>query len=292
MSQDGNWYPLSLLPRCRVHCRFRWPGYVVLGAATIDGKGQRSFYEIRGRELVPIEATIDAWQPLCPERFWPLGTAPEPLPIRVLPTLAVIGGVSFSAAEAAAEMEADREAARANPGQDAEPDSPGQWWRDVARVVYQPMGEITLEHGEARIMRALILERSIRMDMARYRTNAAVLADLKTTLADILNEHPGEDWVPPVQPLPPDHADFETVMGWMVEVMPSRREVIVLRGRMQSPPASWVDLADVIGRTAPRARQIYRETIAGLVAAGNRPKRRALARLAELQERNREAKRA
>ena len=81
-------------------------------------------------------------------------------------------------------------------------------------------------------------------------------------------------------------------MRWMSEVMPSDKAIEVLRWRTLSPPATWPQIGDEIKRTAVRARQIYTETIDALVEAGNREPRRALARRAELQERNREAKRA
>lgn len=163
----------------------------------------------------------------------------------------------------------------------------------MTRVVYEPQGSVTREQGEARVMRALILERSIRirMDLAPYRTNAAVLAQLKTTLADVLREQPEGDWVPPLEPQPQDWRDFEIAMGWLVEVMPSKREMMILRARMQSPPATWRQIGDEINRTGARARQIYDDAIDALVAAANRQPRRAMARLGELKARNREAKR-
>jgi len=289
MPSIDDWFSLAVLPAGRLQVRLRWGAYVVHAASDVDKQGRRHFHEIVGRELRPIDATPDAWQPIVPDKWvWPNGKAFEPLPVHVRPQMASIG-MAFDAASAAAEMEADRDVARSSRAS-ALNDAP-QWWRDVARVVYAPMGAISREHGEARIMRALILERSIRLDLRPYQTNAAVLAALKVTLADVLAETPAADWVPPLVAQPEDWRDFETVMGWFVEVMPGRREMRCLRGRMQSPPATWVQIGDEIGRTEARARQLYDEAINALVGAANRPPRVAKARLAALRERNREAKR-
>ena len=291
MQNPDDWFNLLHLPAGTVRVRVRWPGYEVPAVSTVDAKGRRHWHELRGRELVPLKARPEAWQPMAAAWIWPNNEAPQPLPIMVMGSVVSIGKVAFNAAAAAEEMERDREEARGRrdpaPAEDG-----GQWWRDVARVAYEPQGNVSREHGEARIMRALILERSIRMDGSRYRTNAAVLAALKITLADVLADHPGADWVPPLVAMPEDHKDFEIVMGWLVELMPSRREIFVLRARMLSPPATWVQIGDEIRRTEVRAKQVYDETIDALVEAGNREPRRALARRAELQERNREAKRA
>ena len=288
--QSPDWYPMAALPAGTVYVRVRFGPYVLAAASNVDRKGVRHWHEVRGRELVPMDAVPEAWQPMAPDKWrWPGGVAPDALPVQVLPQTGMIGGVAFDAVAAAAEMEADREAIRAVADEPEERSN--QWWRDVARVAYQAMGDVDREHGEARIMRALILERSIRLDLARYRTNAAVLAALKLTLADVLAEEPGADWVPPLVATPEDHRDFEVVMGWLVEVMPSRREIFVLRSRMKAPPATWVQIGDEIGRTGRRAQQIYDATIDELVEVANRPPRRAKARLAELQDRNREARR-
>lgn len=307
-----DWYSLNDLPAGTVHVRLRWDCYQVPAVSTVDGKGRRNWHEVRGRQLVPINPMASsvardgraplanplptpcqppavAWQPLTSHWQWPNNQIPNPLPISVMGSVTSIGGIAFDAASAAEEMERDRDEARSSHDKEPAGDG-GQWWRDVARVVYEPRGNVSREMGEARIMRALILERSIRMDIAPYRTNAAVLASLKLTLADVLAEVPSLDWIPLLAPMPEDWRDFEVVMGWLVEVLPSRRELFVLRARMLSPPATWSQIGDEIKRTSSRARQIYDETVDGLIGAANREPRRALARRAELQERNRRAR--
>jgi hypothetical protein len=256
----------------------------------VDAKGRRHWHELRGRELVPLKARPEAWHPMAGSWIWPNNAVPQPLPIRVMGSVVSIGRVAFDAAAAAEEMERDREEAR-NRRDPAPAEDGGQWWRDVARVAYEPMGSVSREHGEARIMRALILERSIRMDGSRYRTNAAVLAALKA-MPDEYREPPDADWVPPLVPQQQDWDDFECVMGWLVEVVPSRREMVTLRGRMLAPPATFLQIGDEIGRSMEYTRVLYAGVITALVDAANREPRRALARRAELQNRNREAKRA
>lgn len=292
MTDDPRWYSFDDLPAGRVRVRVRWPGYVVLAASEIDKKGRRNWYEIAGLELRPIKAQLSAWQPADATRWqWPNGVEPKPLPMRTTPALAMIGGVSFDAATAAAEMEEWREAARARHGQQAPAEPSTQWWRDVTRVAYEPMGSVSLDHGEARIMRHLILERSMPMDLRRHKSNAAVLADMKLTWADIYGlQSRGDDWEPPLVPQPQDWADFDVVMGWFAEVSPRDREMIILRGRMMAPPLTWLALGDEIGRHWTRAHQIYKQAISDLVAAANRPRYRAEARIAEVQERNRVAR--
>jgi len=263
----------------------------VRDACDMDGKGRRVWHELKGRELVPLAVKPEAWQPENPETWiWPNGVVPEPLPVRVMPQLSVVGGLDYDAVAASEEREADRQAAIAAHGR-PEPEA-GQFWRDVSLIAYEPMGAVSLRMGEARIMRALVVERSIRMDMRlRYRTNAAVLADIKRTLADVLAEAPQGDWCPPISATPEDWRDFDTVMGWLVEVMPSKRELFVMRCRMLSPPATWVQIGDEIRRDGKSAKRMYDRSIGDLVDAANRRPRRARARLAELKERNREAAR-
>lgn len=290
-----DWYGPEHLPHGLVHgIVARWPGYEVPAATATDKKGRRTWYEVRGRDLVRLHMVPEAWRP-APGRpwVWP-GTVPEPLPISVIPRVGAIGGVAFDAAAAAAEMEEWREAARAN-ARDPEARDPtaqvGQWWRDVTRVAYQALGSVTREMAEARILRHLILERSLPLDLRRAKSNAAVLADMKRSLADVYGEAAGSDWVPPLVAQPEDHRDFETVMGWLAEVGTTRRELMVLRARMQSPPITWVQIGDALHIAAKRARTIYDGAIDDLLAAANRQPRRSVARIAEVRARNREARR-
>lgn len=290
MTIARQWYAMADLPRGRVRVRVRWTGYEVEATSTVDAKGVRHWHEVACRELRPLAAVPVAWQPLPSVGWaWPNGVEPEPLPVLVVPRMCS-EEATFDAVAAAEEMEAEREDARANHGREPADDG-GQWWRDVARVAYEPMGSVSREMGEARVLRHLILERSLPMDIKRQRSNAAVLAALKLTMADIYGDVPDADWVPPLVAQPEDHRDFETVMGWLSEVGTTKRELNILRSRMLAPPATWVQIGDRFRISRQRARQVYDGAIDDLVEAANRPPRRAVARLAELRERNREARR-
>lgn len=291
MTTHAPWYSMQDLPAGSLRVRVRWAGYVVLAASNVDQKGRRVWHEIRGTDLTPLPATPEAWQPETLEKWrWPNGIEPVPLPVQVVPRFHS-EETSFDAAAAAAEMEDWREAARASGG-DRQPVEMGQWWRDVTRVAYEPMGGVSLRMGEARILRHLILERSMPNDLRRQKSNAAVLADLKLSWADIYGaQSRGDDWTPPLVAQPQDWRDFDTVMGWFCEVAPNSREMTILRGRMMSPPATWRQLGDEIGRSWQRAQQLYKQSIKDLVEAANTPRHRAVARIAEVQERNRAARR-
>lgn len=65
---------------------------------------------------------------------------------------------SFNAAEAAAEMEADRD--RARNGGEAKPAQPRRklWWLDSSQITYSPPGRRTRREVEGRLMRALASE--------------------------------------------------------------------------------------------------------------------------------------
>lgn len=215
---------------------------------------------------------------------WPLGTQPDPMPVEVEPRMAAIGRVAFAAVDEA--VDPDWAAA-------AEPDrAAGQWWRDASLVRYEAVGDVTRPMAEGRLMRALSLERLIRLDMAPYRSNAAALADLKRTLADVLAEEPEADWVPRLEPVPSDWTDFETVMGWVADVWPSRRALSILRSRMHTPPATWTQIGDEFRMSATHAKRIYNRVVDLVTEAANRTRETRRARqLADLQDRNREARR-
>lgn len=286
------WYGIDALPRGAVHgIVARWPGFEVPAATATDKKGVRSWYEVKGKSLSPLSVPVEAWRPADASRWrWPNGVVPEPLSVQVYPRLAAIGGVAFDATLAAAEMEEWREAARCR--RDDEPEErDNQWWRDITRVVYQPMGSVTLEMAEARVMRHLILERSLPLPMRRAKSNAAVLADMKRSLADVYGEEPEVDWVPPLKPTEEDHRDFDVVLTWIVEAALTRRQMTVLRARMQSPPATWVQIGDELHLTRQRARGIYSNSIEMLCEAANKPAERSVVAIADLRERNRAARR-
>lgn len=189
-------------------------------------------------------ASPEAWQPENPVKWlWPNGRQPLPLPVLVHPAMTAIGGIEFDEVLAAREMEEWREAARTRPAEEAEDAAivaSGQWWRDVSRVIYEPPGAVSLDMVEARVIRHLILERALPLDLKRIKSNAAVLADLKRSWADVYGaEADGDDWAPAVAIVDADWRDFDVVLGWLVEAAIAERELVVLRAKMGTPPATW-----------------------------------------------------
>lgn len=285
------WYDTVWLPPGTVTgVVVRRPGYEVLAAAIDDKRGRRRWYGVSGVDLRPLTWYPEAWRPADAKRWrWPNGTVPPSLPVLVMPQLATTAPV-FDATEAAAEMEAEREDARRN--RIASEIGEVQWWRDVTRVRYEPMGEISREMGEARIMRHLVMERSIPIAHRRQKSNAAVVADIKRTWEDIYGEHPRDaDWIPPMPLQPEDDRDFLTVLRWFAEVLPGRRDMRILRARTSSPPSPWMLIGDEIGMTGLRARRSYNSVVDSLISAGNRIPRYAPMRMDDVRERNRAAKR-
>lgn len=283
MSDSPHWYAMDDLPSGRVHVRIRARrgGYRLAAAAAPDKMGILRWFEVSDRHLRPLRWRPEAWQPLDAETWsWPLGTQPEPLPVEVLPRMAMIGGVPQ-------EIPEDDVAAGADEGVRV-----GQWWRDASLLRYEAAGAVTRVMAEGRLMRALSLERMIRMDMAPYRSNGAVLADIKRTLADVLAEEPDEDWAPRLRPVAADWSDFEIVMGWITDVWPSRRALAVMRARMRTPPATWTQIGDVHRMSATHAKRIYNRVVDLATDAANAtcPTRRHKM-LADLREQNRAARR-
>lgn len=161
-----------------------------------------------------------------------------------------------------------------------------QWWRDHTAIIYQPRGEITHIQCEARVMRALITDRWQRLDLKPIKTNSAVLADLKRSLLDLLEEAPDDDWVPPLRPMRQDHTDYLIVMKWLTEVNCTWREMTTLRRRAQSPPWSWRSIGDFINRSPQGAKKMYIRTIHEITVSANQHPIRGPERLMALQAQN------
>jgi hypothetical protein len=166
-----------------------------------------------------------------------------------------------------------------------------QWWRDHTAIIYQPMGEITHVQCEARVMRAIITDRWNRLDLKPIKTNGAVLADLKRSFMDLLEEPADDDWVPPLRPMRQDHTDYLVVMGWLTELNCSWREMTTLKRRAQSPPWSWRSIGDFIDRSPEGAKKMYLRTIHEITILANRQHSRGPERIIALRARNRAYKR-
>lgn len=243
--------------------------------------------QVKGRfQLLPPRGQDGhGWadQPICwrpcdvDDFYWPIGE-PKKLEPHMIPIMASVAWSSLSVDEA---MEQDE--TRDKPVDDRAI----QWWRDVSQVEYRSPGEVTRQMAEARLMRALTLDQIIRLDVAPYRSNAAVLANLKASLLDVLEQAPEDDWLPRLDPQPQDHADYLTAMSWLCRISMSYPRWRALQGRRMSPPKSWVQIGFEIGRTPSRARQVYVDMIDRVHAASNVAPANVAPEIAALRERNR-----
>jgi hypothetical protein len=191
-------------------------------------------------------------------------------------------------------MEEDRRAAVVEP----EPVTVGQWWRDIDLVKYEEPGRVSATHGEARLMRAIAMDRSVSMDGPR-RMRSTALDDLcqsvedvlRAALLEVLHGEQGPKYSPPLRCLPQDDKDYLTAMGWLVEASPNQSQMLVLMARAATPPVTYEFIGNLIRTSAARAQQIYEATVARAVAAANGSMPRSRQRVAAVQERNREARR-
>ena len=292
-SLRGEWFGVEHLPQGRLRVRV-WPGIEAVTDGVTDTRGRVRWYEVRGRDLKPIQGPVAAWQPMTQGWRWPR-RQPMPLPTSALAGLEAHATAlaTLDAAALAAEMERDRE--DAGQRQRLPPPEPlPQWWRDGSRITYEARGAVSVKHGEGRLMRALATDRAVRVGMQPLKSSMAALAPLEI-LSEILSADPPEpmphDWVPHVQPLPQDWSDYLTAMAWVVEASPPRRSMRILRARARTPAVSWLAIGDALGIHWTRAQQIYAATVAQVVDAANRRPRRAAARLRVVQAQNRQAKR-
>lgn len=237
----------------------------------------------RNRPWVGWHTLRDApeyWRPLHPEK-WEL---PLPFPafvetVAAAPVRMWSQGQRFTAAdsfldaadasELAAEMERDRDDARAG-GQSREADTPdAQWWIDPHTVSYSAPGAISAREAEGRLMRALATERWVRADRPSSRTFGDVLAQLAKANPMTAAELAAEDLQPvKAEPTGRDWDDMLTALAWL-QAMPSTAHETTLRQRAANPPLGWRRIGRAIGRSQTAAREIYREALLLACAAAN-----------------------
>jgi len=205
----------------------------------------------------------ELWQPINPAKWQ--APLPEPVP-QSGEGIMWSSRQSMSAVDMAEEMERAREDARSAP-RETEPREL-QWWRIGSDIRYEAPGAITPRMCEGRIMRALCYDRTVRLDIKPYLTNAAVMADLKRGL-DELHGDPTHDWRPPYQPNNRDADDYLVAMKWIVRAQPSWRQLTTLWGRVPDPPHTWMEIGDKLGISRQRARAIHAATIMRLTKVAN-----------------------
>lgn len=217
---------------------------------------------------------------------------------------------SFNAAEAAAEMEADRETARVqrDPSEKRANRLALQYWRNHVGIRYESPEVLTLKMAEWRVCRALALSEPFKGYGSKYPRVSRTLAELAMTQADIRlraeNTPPDNELGVPLEPQPQDDGDFLIAMGWFVALNPPPSERSeswslspkqkVLAWRALPMPLSFRECGDRLPAKvkAERARQIYSEAIEAIWRIGaGLDKSPAMDRIEELRERNRAFKR-
>lgn len=227
----------------------------------------------KGGKATPLPplATPCLWQPLSPD-MW---KAPLPEPVATVDPQMWSATTRFAmvdeaeSSELAREMERDRDDARRGTVCANDNDLRYQWWRDADNIRYEPAGSISLRMVEGRVMRALCCDRTIPMDGRRYRTNAAVLADLKRGMEALFGD-PTHDWRPKFEPSRRDMADYLPVMGWLTRARPTWREWACLWGRVPDPPLAWWEIGDKIKTRRMRAREVYDAALVSVLKKANR----------------------
>lgn len=333
------WYPTAAMQRLNVPVLVRWgwvrPFVAMLVAdkprswvaVTRNAKGETEHVALPPTRVkggfLPARTTgeptpltgkqRDVWGSE-PRHWQPIGVWPEPLPepltlgmVADEERLGSIGRVAFDATEAAAEMEADRETARARHGNAKRDGNPEDqiitmpWWRDASRIRYRDPGEVRVETIEERNPSTGRLERHQR-DMAEGRLMRALawcgygqdLSLREVSVASLYREavskvaecNDDEDKLRLIMrglrfdPLPADRRDFLVAMGWFCRVSDShtttkiwklskRQRVLVERAK--AVPKTWSEIGNIVGVSNTRAIQLFEAGLADVRAEANRP---------------------
>ncbi len=321
MKRD-RWYPISALPPGRVHVRVVWEARVFEAVRAINPATKKlGWCEYRQGKIQWLPPTPkrkdlawtpepDRWQPLDPDA-WGL-PLPEPLPVQVTPrmysTRTRFAAVEEAeASELAREMERDREDAKSRREIEAEVEEADlRWWRDITNIRYEPAGEVTPRMAEGRLLRAVAVCGAGQELTLPVHTPATVMSRLAQ--AAEAAQHDDTRWHGRLEfrPLPQDHDDFTTAMGWFTALNPpeasrrkawalNRAQLIILR-RTLSIPRTWTDIASFHRISRTRVQEIYAAAIAAVTRVANGlPAFEGRARvdhMAALRERNRSYRRS
>ena len=320
------WHGPDTLPPPYKLCVVRWSGREFDAARGMHPTKRRLMWcEVRIRPPEPSEIYWlppkgkGGWtpEPACwrPKHIdkW-IGPLPEPLPSHHVMNL-YYERAEFNATEAAREMESDRliastdnvshETVREHVQEHVEK----RKWRDASWIKYQSKGEVTLDMTEARVMRA-VAKCGAGYDPTMGGTSGAgreLSRDVQTTaallarLADLADDEKRQETakadyrlhgVNRFQPLPADHDDFDSAMGWVTALNPPEfrgkrwqawklnREQQVLLWRSLDIQLSWGDIGYALGKpktrhreaeplSRERCRQIYEAAISKCWRAAN-----------------------
>jgi hypothetical protein len=305
-THDLPWYPMTLM---RIHnrpIRVAWNGYHLdamrMGPPVAK---QARWVEIYGREFIDLPPTrvvsfrdthagqlinvpeagqLARWG-ANPEMWQPLASHPWPTYLpeheQIWPgskagLFTRIDQQSYGETEMAqdaAEREMFKDQAYAR-GRNGEPEEALELpkWRDATSISYSQSGHITRAEAEARVCRALyFLGGGGGLDLIAGRSNAAVLADLKRDVDD-------DDLAGLIPRLIVHDSDTDarliTAMRWACELRLSplvngRTRYDVLELRSRNVPVLWSKIADMLGVSGTRAKQLYADAIDRITTIAN-----------------------
>lgn len=204
----------------------------------------------------------------------------------------------FNAAEAAAEMESDREfVSRGTSVEQKGVRVAQQWWRDHALIRYEERASLSMRMVEGRIMRAVACCGYGKGLTLKNQTFSGIITAMAQAVEEATRDATA-DYAPRLEQLPADRDDFLTAMGWFTVIDPpsgdwgfSRRQRVLLL-RAIPMPWSFDEIGDEYGVSGERARQLYASGLARGFQAAKRGERPAWDKIEALRDRNRRAKRA
>jgi len=230
--------------------------YVRIGKATYCGGRILSrklrvpvWMIMRGRAMVRLRRTPDAWRPMNPKGLQ--NTKAPAMPAHF------------------------HEAARAlNEKPPVRPSPPVEgraWWLDANAITYSPPGARTPHEVEGRVMRMLNTCRADRMpDPRGPGSNSDWIAKMvaKVEVEMGLRER-ASYWHDKFQPTARDLSDAALVIEWLSVIAGRSYEIVALRSA--SPPFSWRQISEMPGmpRTPEKAQDAYRTTLNRLTNAAN-----------------------
>lgn len=330
---DDEWFAIEYLPPGRCRVRLEWSARQFVAARMVDPRTRKLGWCLPPREGWEIEWLPayglsehgpTAWQPEDPGKYiWPGNVKPEPLRpaggrmwserLRfkaVEDALSGRYGVNAAAAELSDMSESDMAAAMQRErdflsdrrdGADAgrrgcvsAPEAPEQQWWLTERITYSAAGSISKREAEARLMRAILTERWVRVEKPRCNTFAGVLAGMIRPEPLPPHELAAQDPAPVRwEPNGQDQDDMLVALSWRAALAAAHRDV--LSALAELPPKGWRAIGRSLGVSYETARQQHAAALAALHDVANGlvtdAAQAAAARLAAVRAGNRRAKR-
>lgn len=224
--QWGHWSGVAVYVGLPVSDTPYWAEPTKRGLVPLPPRKVISYREIPNGELVETPQSWlqrngwgpepTAWRPRAGERW------PHELPELLALTASAVGRavridhVAFNAAEAAAEMENERQWRR-DRGDDGDEPAVDAWWRDGMLIPYSDRGVITPRECEGRVMRALYW-----LGRGGESVRASTHSPLASMVADVVSsEHmPDTSELPKLARMPTEtDARLFEAMAWLTEML-------------------------------------------------------------------------